>query len=83
MRVGGIDIVPVSDGSGAVPPSLLLTASEKDWEPHRKFLDAGGLLPMELGGFLLRGPEDHVALVDLGLGPLGAKIGMAHFLDSL
>jgi glyoxylase-like metal-dependent hydrolase (beta-lactamase superfamily II) len=83
VKVGSIDIVPVKDGTGSVPPSLLFAASAKDWEPHRRFLDSDGLLPMEIGGFLVRGAGDGVALVDVGLGPFGARIGMGSLLDSL
>ena len=83
MRVGTIDITPVRDGSGALPPSMLFTATEEQWLPHRGFLDSNGMVPMEVGGFLVRGPEDRVALVDLGLGPLGAGIGMGRFMESL
>jgi glyoxylase-like metal-dependent hydrolase (beta-lactamase superfamily II) len=83
VRVGDIDIVPVSDGTGALPPSMLFTASDSDWAPHRRFLDSAGLLPLELGGFLVRGAGDHIALVDLGLGPLGAALGLGRFRDAL
>ena len=83
MRVGAIDIVPVRDGSGGLPPSLLFSASAEEWEPHRRFLDADGMVPMEVGGFLLRGIAERVVLVDLGLGPLGQTLGMGKFLDSL
>jgi glyoxylase-like metal-dependent hydrolase (beta-lactamase superfamily II) len=83
VKVGEIDILPVKDGTGAIPPSLLFAASENDWEPHRRFLDDNGLLPLEIGGFLLRGVGDRVLLVDVGLGPLGAQMGMGRFVDSL
>ena len=83
VKVGQIEVLPVKDGTGTVPPGLLFAASEKDWEPHRRFLDDKGQLPMEVGGFLLRGVEDRVALVDVGLGPIGARIGMGSFLDTL
>ena len=83
MRVGAIDIVPVRDGTGGLPPSLLFSASAEEWEPHRQFLDADGMVPMEVGGFLVRGIGDRVVLVDLGLGPLGNALGMGQFLDSL
>ena len=83
MRVGDIDVTPVRDGAGALPPSLLFAKSEEEWEPHRRFLDANGMVPMEVGGFLLRGIGGRVALVDVGLGPLGLALGMGKFLDNL
>ena len=83
MRVGSIEITPVTDGSGAMPPSMLFPATEEQWLPHRRFLDDNGMVPMEIGGFLVRGAEDRVALVDLGLGPMGGSLGMGHFMESL
>ena len=83
MRVGSVEIVPITDGSAAVPSSMLFSATEDQWLPHRKFLDAKGMVPMEIGGFLIRGAGDRVALVDLGLGGLGRAIGMGKFMESL
>ncbi len=83
MRVGSIQIVPISDGSTAVPASMLFSATEEQWAPHRRFLDAKGRVPMEIGGFLIRGAGDRVALVDLGIGSLGHAIGMGTFMESL
>jgi glyoxylase-like metal-dependent hydrolase (beta-lactamase superfamily II) len=62
---------------------LLLAATEEQWLPHRKFLDPDGKMPLEIGGFLLRGADERVVLVDLGLGALGGKIGMGRFMESL
>jgi glyoxylase-like metal-dependent hydrolase (beta-lactamase superfamily II) len=83
VRVGLIDIEPVFDGVGVLPPGMLFADPEDKWVPHRQFLDANGMMPMSVGGFLLRGIGDRVALVDLGLGPLGEALGMAQFLDNL
>jgi len=83
VQVGSIEITPVTDGTGAVPPGMLFQATEEQWLPHRKFLDQKGMLPLEIGGFLIRGAGDRVALVDLGLGPLGSSLGMGHFMESL
>lgn len=83
MRVGSIEITPVTDGSGAVPPDMLFPATEAQWLPHRRFLDPNGMLPMEIGGFLVRGAGDRVALVDLGLGQMGAALGMGRFMEGL
>jgi glyoxylase-like metal-dependent hydrolase (beta-lactamase superfamily II) len=83
VRVGSIEISPVTDGTGAIPPDMLFTATEEEWLPHRRFLDENGMVPMEIGGFLIRGAGDRVALVDLGLGALGLGLGMGHFMESL
>jgi glyoxylase-like metal-dependent hydrolase (beta-lactamase superfamily II) len=83
MQVGSIEIVPISDGSSAVPTKMLFSATVEQWIPHRTFLDANGMVPMEIGGFLIRGAGDRVALVDLGLGTLGRSIGMGNFIESL
>jgi glyoxylase-like metal-dependent hydrolase (beta-lactamase superfamily II) len=83
MRIGSIDIVPVQDGAAAVPASMLIQATDEQWLPHRQFLNSDGKLPMEIGGFLLRGVGDRVALVDLGLGPLGTSLKMGRFMQSL
>jgi glyoxylase-like metal-dependent hydrolase (beta-lactamase superfamily II) len=83
MHIGDLEIVPVRDGTGAIPPSVLFAATEEQWLPHRQFLDDKGMVPMEVGGFLIRGVGERVVLVDLGLGPLGSTLGMAQFLDSL
>jgi glyoxylase-like metal-dependent hydrolase (beta-lactamase superfamily II) len=83
MKVGAIDIVPVHDGTGAVPANVLYAAGDDEWLPHRQFLDDSGQVPMEVGGFLIRGAGDSLALVDLGLGPLALGLGMGHLMDSL
>jgi glyoxylase-like metal-dependent hydrolase (beta-lactamase superfamily II) len=83
MRVGSLEIVPISDGSTAVPTNMLFSATEEQWAPHRNFLDVKGRVPMEIGGFLIQGAGDRVALVDLGIGSLGRSFGMGTFMESL
>jgi len=79
MRVGDIDIVPVTDGVALVEPGEAFRfgnvrpgakgLSEEDWAPHRQFLTDDGRLEMALGGFLIR-TGDRVALVDTGIGDM-------------
>jgi glyoxylase-like metal-dependent hydrolase (beta-lactamase superfamily II) len=83
VRIGAIEILPVLDGAGAVPAKMLFSATEQQWLPHRQFLNQDGLVPMEIGGFLVRGASDRVVLVDLGLGPVGSSIRMGRFMQSL
>ena len=84
MELGKLRIDPVVDGEGRFKPmqSFRGTTAE-DWAMHRDLLDADGLLPFVMGGFLVRG-NGHTTLVDLGLGPkslMGIQGGA--FLDNL
>jgi glyoxylase-like metal-dependent hydrolase (beta-lactamase superfamily II) len=69
VEIGGYRVEPVVDGEGRLRPDEALpgvpTAS---WERHRALLDDGGLLPIVIGGLLLRGRRRTV-LIDLGYGP--------------
>lgn len=70
MRVGAFEILPVLDGEAWARPTLAYQGTtEADWEPHRGLLNEKGMLPMALGGFLIRGGTDgRVTLVDAGVG---------------
>lgn len=68
MEIGSVTIEGVSDGSLPVPPTALLNKSDQDWIQHSQFLDDDGMLPIEMGGFLVRSGE-RLALVDTGIGP--------------
>ena len=68
MQVGAVTIEGVSDGSLPVPPTPLFNKSDQDWLQHSQFLDDDGMLPIEIGGFLVRSGE-HLVLVDTGIGP--------------
>ena len=68
MQVGAIAIEGVSDGSIPMPPTPLFNKTDQDWLQHSQFLDDDGMLPIEMGGFLVRSGE-HLVLVDTGLGP--------------
>src|SRR5260370_28494568 len=68
MNVGDVTITPVHDGCFLVPANRFFpSTSVADWAPHQAFLNDDGLLPLQLGGFLVR-PGDRVVLVDCGAG---------------
>jgi glyoxylase-like metal-dependent hydrolase (beta-lactamase superfamily II) len=68
MKVGSIDITPLHDGTWRFPPFGMFNKTEEQWLPHRQFLDADGLMDIELGAFLVH-QGDRRILVDAGLGP--------------
>jgi hypothetical protein len=67
VQVGALTIEGVSDGSLAVPPTALFNKTDQDWLQHSQFLDDDGMLPVEMGGFLVRSGE-RLVLVDTGIG---------------
>jgi glyoxylase-like metal-dependent hydrolase (beta-lactamase superfamily II) len=69
VEIGGYRVDPVIDGEGRLQPDEALPAVPAAcWVRHRVLLDEAGLLPIVIGGFLLRGCGRTV-LVDLGYGP--------------
>jgi glyoxylase-like metal-dependent hydrolase (beta-lactamase superfamily II) len=69
VEFGGYRVDPVVDGEGGLrPDEALPDVPASSWARHRALLDAGGLLPIVIGGFLLRG-RGRIVLVDLGYGP--------------
>jgi glyoxylase-like metal-dependent hydrolase (beta-lactamase superfamily II) len=84
MRVGELEVLPVWDGTAHVDPTQFVSGStERDWQSHPRLLDAGGRLPIELGGFLVRGGPALI-LVDAGIGPITVgPFGGGAFLRSL
>jgi len=68
MQVGDIEITALHDGRWRLPATVMYSNTDEDWLPHRQFLDEDGLLPCELGGFLIRTGE-RLILVDTGAGP--------------
>jgi len=74
MQIGDVTIHPVIDGVAHMAPGEAFEGTTaSDWEPHRRFLDAEGMLELALGGFLLR-TGDRTVLVDAGLGPLNTGV---------
>lgn len=69
MQVGELTIDPIFDGVMKAKPSKFAGTTDEMWAPHRRFLDAEGLVELALGGFLVRAPGDRLILVDAGIGP--------------
>jgi len=72
----------VSDGTIPVPPKPMFNKTDQDWLRHSQFLDGDGMLPIEMGGFLVRTGE-RLALVDTGIGPHGAAGRTGMFMRNL
>ena len=83
MHVGDLEIHPVHDGVARMPPTeAFIGTTEEQWEPHRRFLAADGMLELALGGFLIR-TADRVVLIDTGVGMIKGMFDGGRFLDSL
>ncbi|MEN3265065.1 MBL fold metallo-hydrolase [Pseudonocardia sp.] len=67
MEIGGYRVEPVVDEGRLRPDEPLPGVPAARWERHRALLDDGGLLPIVIGGFLLRG-HGRTVLIDLGYG---------------
>jgi glyoxylase-like metal-dependent hydrolase (beta-lactamase superfamily II) len=75
MQIGALDVLSLFDGSVKVPPTGtyrmgpagLKGGDETDWEPHQDLL-VDGMVEFVFGGFLVRGADDRVLLVDGGVG---------------
>jgi glyoxylase-like metal-dependent hydrolase (beta-lactamase superfamily II) len=81
MRVGDIEITALHDGCWRLSAPAMYGNTEDDWLPHRQFLDDDGMLPVEVGGFLVRAGE-RLVLVDAGAGRSNAP-GSGRLLESL
>lgn len=66
MRVGDLEVIPLSDGLAKLPQDYFAGA---DWDAHRDLLDADGTVHCPIGCFVVR-TGDRTVLVDTGLGPL-------------
>jgi len=82
VQVGDVTIEGVSDGSVPAPPTLLFNKTDQDWLQHSQFLDADGMLPIDMGGFLVR-TGDRLVLVDTGIGPHADPVRTGAFMESL
>jgi glyoxylase-like metal-dependent hydrolase (beta-lactamase superfamily II) len=84
MQIGEFRVDHVIDGATRFKPqNVFPQATDEQWAMHEHLLDADGLMPFTMGGFLLRG-GDRTVLVDAGLGPgemMGIKAGA--LLDNL
>ena len=82
VEIGGYRVDAVIDGEGSLRPDEVLPGIPASaWERHRTLLDDAGLLPIVIGGLLLRG-HGRTVLVDLGYGegalgdtPTGRMLG--------
>jgi glyoxylase-like metal-dependent hydrolase (beta-lactamase superfamily II) len=77
--IGRLSIEAIYDGTLiADPPSALLPGpTAVDWEDHADLLNSDGLLELGVGGFLVRGYDDRIVLIDTGYGadhPLCGKL---------
>jgi glyoxylase-like metal-dependent hydrolase (beta-lactamase superfamily II) len=81
MNIGDLVVEPVYDGVMKAPATAFKGTTDEQWAPHRRFLDADGMLEFALGGFLVRAPGDRLVLVDAGIGDrTGAMMsGAGHF----
>jgi glyoxylase-like metal-dependent hydrolase (beta-lactamase superfamily II) len=62
VRLGGVELAPLSDGELHIPAQALLN---RDLPPE--FTDADGLMAVNFGGYLIRTPE-HTVVIDTGIG---------------
>jgi glyoxylase-like metal-dependent hydrolase (beta-lactamase superfamily II) len=65
MKIGDIELLPVSDGLARLPQEYFAGA---DWSTHQELLDADGRMHLPIGCFVIR-TGDRTVLVDCGLGP--------------
>ena len=82
MQLGAVTIDGVSDGNLVAPPTMMFNKSDQDWLQHSQFLDDDGMLPIEMGGFLVRS-GDRLVVVDTGIGPHGDPNRTGTFMKTL
>ena len=69
MKVGDIEILPVSDGLAKLPQEYFTGA---DWSTHQELLADDGSMHLPIGCFVIR-TGDRTVLVDCGLGPISLE----------
>ncbi len=72
VRIGEIEVTPLSDGHFDMPPSYF--GENADWEPHKGLLNDDGNLVVPIGCFLVR-TGDQTVLVDAGFGEIDVGFG--------
>jgi glyoxylase-like metal-dependent hydrolase (beta-lactamase superfamily II) len=83
MLIGDVEVLPVHDGTAYFPATEAFAGTtEEQWASHRELLTDDGLLPLELGGFLVR-HRGRVAVVDAGVGTIKGPFAGGAFLESL
>lgn len=65
MKVGGLDVIAVSDGTAKMPPQYFV---DSDWSAHQALIGPDGMVDLALGCFVVR-TGDATVLVDAGIGP--------------
>ncbi len=74
ITLGTTTVTYLPDGEAHLDPAVLFPASGPDgWAAHAPYLDAGGLLPVSIGSFLVD-TGAHRVLVDLGLGAVDFEV---------
>jgi glyoxylase-like metal-dependent hydrolase (beta-lactamase superfamily II) len=66
VKLGSLDITPISDGFFKMPPSYF---GQEDWGQHADLAGPDGFLEVPIGCFLVRTGDLNV-LIDAGLGPI-------------
>lgn len=80
MRIGEVELLPLSDGTIRLPPGFYVNL---DWSTHGDLLNADGLIEIPIGCFLMR-TGDRVVLLDAGLGSFVREWGQGGgLLDEL
>jgi glyoxylase-like metal-dependent hydrolase (beta-lactamase superfamily II) len=85
VKIGGIAILPVHDGTGREVAREVLTRPgvADPWACHGDVIDEQGVLHLDLGGFLVLTGQ-RVVLVDSGVGTIdNGQYAGGRFLDSL
>lgn len=84
MKIGDLTVDALYDGVGKFPADRFKGTTDDMWAQHLQFLDAEGKIEMALGGFLIRGVQDRLVLVDTGMGaPRGSFEDAGHLLESM
>jgi glyoxylase-like metal-dependent hydrolase (beta-lactamase superfamily II) len=73
MRVGDLEVTPVSDGFFKMPPAYF---GVEDWGVHSELAGEDGNIEVPIGCFIVR-RGDLTVLIDAGLGPIDMP-GVAH-----
>lgn len=67
MRIGEIDVTPISGGFCNMLPAYF--SESADWGPHKELLGADGNMRIPIGCFIVR-TGGQTVLIDAGLGEL-------------
>ncbi|MEY2567572.1 MAG: hypothetical protein QOE35_2101 [Actinomycetota bacterium] len=65
MRIGELEVIPVSDGTCKMPPQYFVNA---DYSGHEGLFGPDGTIECQIGCFVVRN-GDMTVLVDAGIGP--------------